>query len=195
MGGNCVGVESIVSELEDLAKKYSNDKLHSHSYIPFYAAVFGPMRMQVKQVLEIGIGYEELMKPFVKEYVHGSSLYMWRDYFPNAQIWGIDNNEEAMDGCRGLERIRTYICDQGNPIELLSMVGKTGGEFDIVIDDGSHETKDQIITYKTLEPYMRRGGVYVVEDVREPEVVKRAIDGVVYRFNKRPDDCLVVVRR
>src|SRR5262245_28861100 len=170
--------------LKELAQKYSNDKYHAHSYIPFYESVFMGVRHEVKQVLEIGIGYEHMMKPFVPEYVQGSSLKMWRDYFPNAKIYGIDNNDEALDGCRGLERIYTYICDQGSPLALLDLIARTGGEFDVVIDDGSHETKDQIITYKTLEPYMRRGGVYVVEDVREPEVVKRAIDGVVYRFMK-----------
>ena len=194
VGSDCAGVESAV-RLEELAKKYCSDKYYAHSYIPFYGSVFMGIEREVKQVLEIGIGYEQMMKPFVPEFVQGSSLKMWRDYFPNATIWGMDNNEEAMDGCRGLERIHTYIGNQGSIWDLLNLVSISGGEFDVVIDDGSHETKDQIITYKTLEPYMRRGGVYVVEDVREPEVVKRAIDGVVYRFNKRPDDCLVVVRR
>jgi len=155
------------------------------------------IRHEVKQVLEIGIGYEELMKPFVPEYVHGSSLFMWRDYFPNAEIHTCDIRYESVKKINeeNLERISAHLVDQSDPVQLLSLVCGTGGEFDVVIDDGSHETKDQIITYKTLEPYMRRGGVYVVEDVREPEVVKRAIDGVVYRFMKRPDDVLVVVRR
>jgi len=182
-------------KLEELAKKYSSDKYYAHSYIPFYESVFMGIERGVKQVLEIGIGYEDMMKPFVPEYVEGSSLKMWRDYFPNATIYGMDDNSKAMDGLQGLERVRTYIGDQGKILDLLELVSISGGEFDVVIDDGSHETKDQIITYKTLEPYMRRGGVYVVEDVREPEVVKRAIDGVVYRFMKRPDDVLVVVRR
>src|SRR5262245_29738456 len=142
--------------LKELAQKYSNDKYHAHSYIPFYESVFMGIRHEVKQVLEIGIGYEQMMKPFVPEFVHGSSLFMWRDYFPNARIWGMDNNEEAMDGCRGLERIHMYIGDQGNVVTLLDLVSVIGGEFDVVIDDGSHETKDQIVTYKTLASYMRR---------------------------------------
>ena len=180
--------------LKELAEKYNCDKLHSHSYIPFYESVFMGIRHEIKQVLEIGIGYRELIEPFVKDYVPGSSLKMWEVYFPNAEIHAIDNNVTAAGQYYG-ERIHTYLLDQSKISDLLKLVSNTGGEFDVVIDDGSHETKDQIVTYKTLEPYMRRGGVYVVEDVREPEVVKRAIDGVVYRFMKRPDDCLVVVRR
>ena len=183
-------MESTVT-LEGLAVKYCSDKYYAHSYIPFYESVFGPIRMQVKQVLEIGIGYKELMKPFVPEYVHGSGLFLWQEYFPNAMIHALEIKQiEEIKG----ERIRTYFGDQRRVLDLLELVSDTGGEFDVVIDDGSHETKDQIITYKTLEPYMKRGGVYVVEDVREPEVVKRAIDGVVYRFMKRPDDVLVVRR-
>src|SRR5215471_2013904 len=73
-----------VMTLEQLAVQYSSDKFWAHSYIPYYDELFRPIREKVKCVLEIGIGYEELMQPFVPEYVPASSLKMWRDYFPNA---------------------------------------------------------------------------------------------------------------
>lgn len=78
--------------LYDLALHYSCDKLHSHSYIPIYEQLFAGMQAHktVKKVLEIGIGYEDLMKDFVPRYVHGASLKMWEAYFPQAQIFACD---------------------------------------------------------------------------------------------------------
>ena len=38
-------------------------------------------------------------------------------------------------------------------------------EFDIIIDDGSHNIKDQIISFKSLYPYLKKGGTFIIEDL------------------------------
>lgn len=40
-----------------------------------------------------------------------------------------------------------------------------GGEFDIIIDDGSHIGTEQIATFNNLWPSLNPGGWYVVEDL------------------------------
>lgn len=180
-----------MSRLVDLAVRYCCDKYYAHSYVPFYWQLFD--QMKVRKLLELGIGYEDLMTPFVPKYIHGASLKMWRDYFPEAAIYGCDIRPDTLFHLE--DRIYTFECDQSSPTSLLDLVGFTGGDWDVVIDDGSHQTEHQILTAKTLLPYVAAGGVYVVEDVREPEHVAKAIGGTVCRFNKRDDDVLVVIRK
>lgn len=172
--------------LEELAIRYSNDKYYSHSYIPFYQQLFEGR--EVKRLLEIGIGYRDLMEPFVPRFVPGSSLRMWKEHFRSADIWGCDIREDVLFQ---ESSIITLQIDQSKREELEKLA--RFGPWDIIIDDGSHQTEHQILTAEVLLPSVRPGGVYVVEDVQEPERVAASIPGsVIHRFDKRPDDVLVV---
>ncbi len=174
--------------LHDLAVKYSNDKLYFHEYMPMYEEIF--KGMQVDRLLEIGIGYEHLMAPLVPKYIHGSSLYMWRDYFPNATIFSCDIRPEVLIN---EPRIRSMVCDQSNIASLRALVDAYA-PWDVVIDDGSHKHEDQLITALTLLPYVNLGGVYVIEDVMtdKADELAQTISGFVSRGTKRCDDNLVI---
>ena len=184
--------------LPALAAKYHCDKLENHSYISFYQDFF-PGR-NVRKLLEIGIGFEDLMRPFVSEYVHGASLLMWRDYLPNAQIYGIDIREDAM---LTADRIHTRVVDQHIMTEMEDMWDAWGTDFDVVINDASHITEDQLRTAKAIVPKLQPGSAYIIEDVSEPQVLlqalaphvmtRRGIEMNVRMFGKRPDDSLLVV--
>lgn len=174
--------------LEELAIKYGSDKYYSHSYVPLYEQLFNGRT--VKRLCEIGIGFEHLMSPFTPKFVAGSSLRMWAEYLPEAEIYACDIRPETLinEG-----RIHSIIADQSSARDLAQLLCFANGSFDVIIDDGSHKTADQIFTAQYLIPTMSEGGIYVVEDVQEPAVVAAAIGGTIHRFNKRPDDCLVVV--
>lgn len=178
--------------LIELARQYGCDKYYSHSYVEFYQELFSSMK--IKRLLEIGIGFEDLMKPFVPFYIHGASLKMFRDYLPEASIFGCDIREDALFFD---ERIWTLLCDQSNPDSLLHMMLHIlGGRLDVIIDDGSHVTDHQIISAKTLLPYVNTGGVYIVEDCQEPlAIISELGEGEIHEFGKRADDCLVLIRR
>lgn len=181
-----------MATLIELAERYCCDKLYAHSYIDsgFYEELF--RGRNVRRLLEIGIGYEDLMKPFVPRYVHGASLRMWEEYFPTALIRGCDIRQDTM--LPVTERLLTVVADQSQPIEMLRVAAL--GPYSVIIDDGSHETNHQIMAAITLLPYLTAKGVYVVEDVREPDAVVEALGiGTVIRFNKRPDDCLIVIQK
>lgn len=179
--------------LHDLGEKYGVDKLHSHSYIPLYEQLFSGR--EVRRLLEIGVGYEELMKPFVPFYVHGASLRMFRDFFPGAQIWGCDIRPDVLIWEPPIFCLQI---DQSKREDLESLVAlaEQSAPWDIIIDDGSHQTEHQILTAEVLLPTVRKGGVYVVEDCQRPEEIITALGcGMIHRFDKRPDDCLVVFER
>ena len=179
-------LQATVMELNALAEKYSCDKLYFHSYIPFYSRLFHGRTVRV--LVEIGIGYEELMAPLVPRYIHGSSLKMWKDFFPEARIIGCDIREDVLFQ---EDRIECLQVDQTCKEDLMRLAAFKP---DVIIDDGSHRTEDQIFTAQVLLPCLRPEGLYVIEDVKEPEKVIKAVGGMWVQFPKRNDDCMVVIK-
>jgi len=59
--------------------EYPSDKNSYHSYIEdVYEEYFSPYRNKKINLLEIGVSFS-------------GSIRLWKDYFKNAQIYGIDN--------------------------------------------------------------------------------------------------------
>jgi len=140
------------SSLKDLAYKYNVDKINGHeNYMDFYEEYLFDDRMRVKNILEIGV-------------LDGNSLRMWREYFPNATIHGIEYND-----CKYLENeienCKIYVGDQADIEFLKTFVEKADCLFDVIIDDGSHQMSHQIDSMKFLFNHVKNGGFYFVEDV------------------------------
>jgi hypothetical protein len=91
---------------------------------------------------------------------------MWHAYFgPDCHVYGVD----IEPACRAYasERTEIFIGDQGDPAFWRDFVEKVL-LIDLVVDDGSHRTPDQIVTLEALLPRIRPGGVYLCEDVHGP---------------------------
>lgn len=144
--------------LSELAKKYPSDKDFTHNYFnSAYEQYFAPIRDTTKLICEVGIG------GFGGDigWVPGNSLKIMRDYFPNAELLGLDiKNYEITD----LDRIRIDYLDQSNIIQL-KKYAKNLNEYDIIIDDGSHNVYDQQITFAEFFKCVRSGGLYIIEDL------------------------------
>jgi hypothetical protein len=160
-----VEVFEMTSSLAELFTKYGTDKEAIHHYSGFYECLFQARRFDIKSLLEIGIGtlipeaHSSMCEFALEGYKPGGSLRAWRDYFPNAHIYGIDVMPDTQFS---EERITTYICDSTNPEAVLNT--PIPREFDIIIDDGAHETEHQLATLKNLFPSLRPNGIYVAED-------------------------------
>ena len=154
-----------MTHLGELFTKYGTDKDAIHHYTGLYECLFRARRFDIKSLLEVGIGTlipeaHSSMSGFGLEgYKPGGSLRAWRDYFPNAQIYGIDVMPDTQFS---EERITTYTCDSTNTEQVLNT--PIPRKFDIIIDDGSHITEHQLATLGNLFPYLEPNGVYVVED-------------------------------
>lgn len=119
-----------------------------HNYLDSYAMFFESRRGEALNVLEIGV-------------LNGASLLMWEEYFPNANIVGMDILDRKQ-----FETTRTKIvmADQSNTEQLKSVM--TGlPRMDIVIDDGSHRSSHMILTFEVLFPLLASGGLYCIEDI------------------------------
>lgn len=91
---------------------------------------------------------------------HGGSLMCYKKIFEKSEIFGVDMNPNY----KQLEKygFKIYIGKQDN-VGFLN----TLPSFDCIIDDGSHITKDILISFRTLFPKMEYGGVYIIEDLHE----------------------------
>jgi hypothetical protein len=141
--------------LDLLGVLWGTDKpVGHHAYTPHDARHLRARRRRVRCVLEIGIG--ERGDPSGG----GNSLRMWRSYFPKATIYGIDLYEKHIDE----PRIVALQADQSDAESLLDAV-RACPPFDLIVDDGSHVASHVVTTFETLFPRLRRGGLYVIEDL------------------------------
>lgn len=150
------GPSDLKESLLSLALKHSTDKQGAHNYADRYEAHFGSLRNKHLRLLEIGIGgYDDPR-------AGGQSLRMWKDFFPNALIIGIDYYEKKylME-----DRIITCEGSQDDPAFLRSVHNKYG-PFDIIIDDGSHMNKHILVSFRCLFPLLKIGGIYAIEDTQ-----------------------------
>lgn len=137
--------------LNDIGLKYDADKSSRfHNYLDFYEQHL-PDRSFTGRLLEIGV-------------MDGLSMKMWREYYPNAEIVGIDI--KPMDHMYNSdwqvpESVKLITMDGTNSMQL-----KTLGMFDIIIDDGSHFMSHQQQSFDILyHRQLSKKGVYILEDL------------------------------
>lgn len=158
-----------------LAWKYRTDKCPriKHVYTPFYYELFKKRRKTIKKVLEMGIGFDKTMPHCGDAYQIGASLRMWRDFFPNAQVYGADIAPVSIFQD---ERIETYLCDENKKADIKRLVEKTGLDIDLFVDDAFHHYKSQIFLAKTILPLLKNDVIYIIEDISHTRTVSKALN-------------------
>lgn len=138
--------------LDQLAIKYGSDKSsQGHNYCPFYEQ---HLPKTPKRILEIG----------VKE---GASLAMWAEHFPDAEVHGLDLFSEKPTSDvddfllkNGIDVNHIHL-HQGNQCDWRVLEELRKYDFDVIIDDGSHNSRDQMMAFFGLF----NGKHYFIEDL------------------------------
>ena len=140
-----------MNDLLNYAENNKHGLLNKYKhYFSIYDRHLSKFRDTAVNILEFGVA-------------HGGSLQMWKNYFgQKAKIYGVDINPN----CKQLEedRISIFIGDQGDK-NFLSTLKKNIPKIDILVDDGGHEMRQQIITFEELFPHISSNGVYLCEDL------------------------------
>lgn len=142
--------------LNSIGEKYHCDKCdvyHTHkgeTYFDVYEKYFSRLRDAEITFLELGVR-------------DGASILTWLEYFPKAKIVGIDIQPECKRFTN--ERLSVEIGSQGDP-EFMKSVCDKYGPFDIVLDDASHINSLSIMSFELISPYLKEGGMYIIEDLR-----------------------------
>lgn len=119
-----------------------------------YEEFFGRFKGKNPVVLEIGVR-------------GGGGIELFHKYFEDhCQIYGVDMEERVHRIHKKYPQTPIFIGDQADPVFMRSVAESIGKPIDMVLDDGGHFMHQQIRSFETLFPFLRDGGVYVIEDVQ-----------------------------
>jgi hypothetical protein len=169
-----------VSELlASLFRRFGSDK-STHGYHQLYSQLF--RRDAPINVLEIGLGTnnEALLSSMGARGQPGASLRAFREYFPNALIFGADIDTDILFT---EERIRTAYVDQLRPETLTAATGALGeASFDLIIDDGLHSLTANVNTLLFGLKHVNVGGYVIIEDIATHYDTETFI-GIIWKSN------------
>lgn len=130
--------------LSDLSVIFRSDKGPlKHNYTDHYENLLERYRHSDCSLLEIGVA-------------NGSSLKMWSRFLKSSYIHGVDIDPACRELCAEWLNIKIHIGD-AKSIEF-------DRKFDVIIDDGSHISKDIYKNFINLWRFVSPGGMYIVED-------------------------------
>ena len=74
--------------------------------------------------------------------------------------------------CKNFEKegVSVFIGDQNNPEHLEECIKTYGADYDLIVDDGSHYGEHIVTSFKTLYPYLKEGGIYIIEDLHAAQL-------------------------
>jgi hypothetical protein len=165
-------IDEEAAALEEIMKKHGTDKgVKAAHYHHTYAQLLKRFK------------YKRNMSLFEVGANHGNSMNFWSDFFKDpymivgmrygitdaqmvpkygTKIKIIDGDQSKVSSLRAT--IETALGSLDKPESLDSPKWKDTG-FDIIIDDGSHVPKHILLTFMEYWPYVRPGGMYVIEDM------------------------------
>ena len=186
-------LDTSIMSLSELVDNSRTDKNTLHSYLNLYQELLVSKKETAKNVLEIGIN------------TLGGSIKLWRDFFTNAQVYGIDikGSEEIWDVIKNNSRITLYTRTDAYNADLFKTIFLDNNiKFDFMLDDGPH-TLDSMIVFITLySQLMTDDGIMIIEDVQSwdwiqtltdstPDSLKKYIKTYDLRGNKNRYDDIV----
>lgn len=139
---------------------------HRHPYTPVYSMLFAPLRNRPVDFAEIGVAM-------------GSSAILWDTYFthPEAKIHMFDRDDALLRHCvqrAQSPRIRASMMDVSGSGDIQRALLQSWAsahtveetpEYDVILDDSSHEHGHQIQIIREAFPLLKRGGMLIIEDV------------------------------
>jgi hypothetical protein len=180
--------------LKELIDNSRTDKNTTHSYLDLYQKLLSKKKHLATNVLEVGI-------------CKGGSIKLWRDFFVNANIYGIDLMTEIEDNLWS---------DIINDKKIKMLLGQNGYDenfvnsefmnkdikFDFILDDGPHTLETMKKFIKLYSPLIKDDGILMIEDVQSinwiqplinevPEHLKKYIKAYDLRPNKNRYDDIV----
>jgi hypothetical protein len=183
--------------LEDLVDSFKTDKNTRHSYLPLYQKLLENKKETAKNVLEVGVG------DFGEK--NGGSIKLWRDYFTNATIYGLDilPINRVMDELLNDDRVILYMsCDAYNADFFKMHFLNRNIKYDFMLDDGPHTLESMKKFINLYSQIMTDDGILIIEDVQSldwidilknevPEHLKQFIKVYDLRANKNRYDDIV----
>jgi lipopolysaccharide biosynthesis glycosyltransferase len=183
------------TDLALLFDKYGSDKgtlgnpsvkfpwLH-HNYADVYSELFHDKRQITRRVFECGIGTndEAFKSNMTAIATPGGSLRAWRDYFPNAVIYGADIDRKCLFQEDRIKTAHLNQLDSESISGYFALLPKNS--FDVMIDDGIHTFEGTTNLLENSFDYLSDTGIYIIEDIDFIELLdyKKYLESKNHRF-------------
>ena len=157
----------ISDTIKELFDRHGSDKSLYRNYHLFYAEVFERLGKNTPlNILEIGLGSQNLKIPsnMGTKFLVGASLKAYKEFFPNANIFGADIDKEILFT---EDRIVTSYVDQLE-VNTFEQMHKNFNcpIYDLVIEDGLHSFVASLHTLNfALKHTKKEGGIIILEDL------------------------------
>jgi len=167
--------------LESFSNPYT-DKNTVHSYLPLYEKLLETKKNTAKNVLEIGIG------DFGQK--NGGSIKLWKGYFTNAIVYGLDilPKERVLDELLNDDRVVLYTSiDAYNEVFFKNNFLDKNIKCDFMLDDGPHTLESMKQFIKLYSQIMTEDGILIIEDVQSwdwIDVLKKEVPDHLKQFIK-----------
>lgn len=133
-----------MKKLNEIGVECTTDKSTiTHCYLDNYEKYLEPLRDKEFVLLELGVAGK-------------ASINMWKQYFKNAHVYGIDNNPD----CAGEGIFIGSVTDEFFMQSVLDQIG----EVSILIEDSSHIGWDMVKIFEFIFPKLKQGGYFFLED-------------------------------
>jgi hypothetical protein len=159
---NSITIDSTnsITDLCLLGVKYPTDKspyntdanLHKHAYTSIYNLLFSNIRYKDIKLGELGI-------------LDNNSMLSWREFFPNAKLYGFEWFDARLDKAKNDNIDCTYIKMNVKDVNSISEGLSVAGKFDILIEDSTHLFEDQIKFINEAYKHLNTGGILIIEDI------------------------------
>lgn len=146
----------------------TTDKVTDHKYHIMYGMFLLPMKMRYNKLskkikfLEIGLGCN-------MEYGPGVSVTLWKKLLGCcSEIWEAESDVECVkkyQNSESLKGVNILTGDQLDFNDLKSWVNISGGNFDVIVDDGGHHSDHILNSLKYLWDHLNPNGLYFLEDL------------------------------
>jgi predicted O-methyltransferase YrrM len=160
--------------LEELFHHYGSDKANiflktnkeGHGYSSFYLKHLNNLKDKKINILEIGS-------------FSGASAAAFAKYFAKSNVFCFDINISNFEYIS--KKIHVYGLDANNETKVKKTLKKifntyNFNNFDLIIDDGSHNLLDILSNLNFFFKYLNKGGNYIIEDFKHPNY---------YEYNRR----------
>lgn len=134
--------------------KKEKDLIDGHQYNLFYEKFLNSKKENINNILELGT-------------FKGNATASFFYFFPNAVI---DTGDLYPDLFRyKSNRINNFKIDTSSKKEINKKLISQKKKYELIIEDAGHYFKDQIISLFMLFPKLKKGGIFVIEELDFPD--------------------------
>ena len=164
--------------------------------------------------MNFGYAFAELLRKYKDKEIslleigvnQGGAISCYLDYFSKGKIFGIDIVDRIEYDLHPDLRSKRFDFHLGS-FDTPSIIEKiSANEFDIIIEDGSHQLDHQKRSIEIYLPFLKKDGIMIIEDIANPDedypYLGQFVDLSKYSFeyidfralNNQFDDFIIVIR-